>query len=156
MGKQSSSDIREFVLKLRNEGKTFREIGTIINRSHNTAKKIVDKYKKYGKVENRPGAGRRKILKEAEIRSIVRDVKRNPFKSAVKISEEVLARSGTIVSASKIRRALHENGLHGRFPRKKPLISLANQKRRIKYAKKYEDKDVTFWNKVLFSDESKF
>lgn len=84
-------------------------------------KKIVDKYNKFGKIENLPGAGRPKLLNESEIRSIVRDVKKNPFKSAVKISEEVSATSGTSVSASTIRRALHANGLHGRFPRKNSL-----------------------------------
>lgn len=156
MGKQTSTDVRELVLKLRDEGKTFREIGSIINRSHNTVKKIVDKYKKFGKIENLPGAGRPKLLNESEIRSIVRDVKKNPFKSAVKISEEVSATSGTSVSASTIRRALHANGLHGRFPRKKPLISKFNQKKRIDYAKKYENENISFWNSVLFSDESKF
>lgn len=156
MGKQTSTDVRELVLKLRNEGKTFREIGSIINRSHNTVKKIVDKYEKFGRIENCPGAGRKKILNEAEIRSIVRDVKKNPFKSAVKISQEVSFTSGTKVSASTIRRALHANGLHGRFPRKKPLISAVNQKKRRDYAKRHENKDVSFWNNIIFTDESKF
>ena len=54
MGKQTSTDVRELVLKFQNEGKTFREIGSIINRSHNTVMKIVDKYNKFGKIESRP------------------------------------------------------------------------------------------------------
>ena len=155
MGKQASTIIRELVLKLRNEGKTFSEIGSIKNRSHNTVKKVIDKYEQFGTIEFRPGAGRPKVLNNAEVRPIVCDVKKNPFKSVVKISQEASPTSDTSVSASTIRRALHANGLHGRFPRKKPLISAANQKRSLDYAKK-GNKDVSFWNNVLFSDESKF
>ena len=36
MGKQTSSEARELVIKLRIEGKMFRKTGFIINRSRNT------------------------------------------------------------------------------------------------------------------------
>ena len=44
----TSADVSELVIKLRNEGKTFGQIGFIIDRSHNTVKKIICKYKKFG------------------------------------------------------------------------------------------------------------
>lgn len=156
MGKQTSTDTREIVIKFHNEGKSLREIGSIINRSHAAVKKIIDKYKNFGKVENLHKVGRPKRLNETEIRSIVRTVKQNPAESAVKIAEAISESSRKTVSASTIRRALHANGLHGRVPRKKPYISKVNQKRRLDYAKKYKDKDITFWKNVVFSDESKF
>ena len=58
MGEQASTIIRELVLKLRNEGKTFSEIGSIKNRSHNTVKKVIDKYEQFGTIEFRPDTGR--------------------------------------------------------------------------------------------------
>lgn len=156
MGKQTSLDTRELIIKFHNEGKTLREIGLTIGRCHNTVKKIIDKYKKFQKLENRPKCGRPRKLNEVQIRSIVRNVKKNPVESAVKISKEISESSGTTVSASTIRRALHANGIHGRVPRRKPLISKTNQKRRLDFANKYKNKDISFWNNIIFSDESKF
>lgn len=156
MGRQTSIDTRELIIKFHNEGKTLREIGLTIGRCHNTVKKVIDKYKKFHKLENRPKCGRPKKLNEAQIRSIVRNVKKNPVESAVKISKEMSELSGTDVSDSTIRRALNANGIHGRVPRKKPLISKTNQKRRLDFANKYKNKDISFWNNIIFSDESKF
>lgn len=156
MRKQSSLETRELIIKFHKEGKSLREIASIISRSHNTVKKIVDKFKLSGKLENRPGAGRPKRLSEKEIRSVVRAVRQDPATSAVKVSEELSRKSGVKVSASTIRRALHNNGLFGRIPRKKPLISKTNQQRRLNFAKKYQNHDSSFWKNVLFSDESKF
>lgn len=156
MRKQTSQDIRELVIKLHKEGKPLREIGSIINRSHAAVKKIIDKYAKFGKLENQPKTGRPKRLNGTEIRSIVRCVRQNPTESAVKIAETMSESSNNKISASTIRRALHENGIHGRVPRKKPYISHVNQKKRLIFAKKYKNMDSSFWDNVLFSDESKF
>lgn len=40
MAKQTSLDTRELVLKLHKDGKSLREIAKIINRNHNTVKKL--------------------------------------------------------------------------------------------------------------------
>ena len=134
----------------------MREIGDLISRNHNTVKKIVDKYNKSGKLQNIDHRRRPRRLNNTQIRSIVRTVKANPFESAVQIAKNVSELSGKSVSASTVRRALHENGIYGRKPRKKPYITETNQKRRLEYAKKYENKDFSFWSNILFSDESKF
>lgn len=86
----------------------------------------------------------------------MRDIRKNPTRSAVKIAEDISKISGSTVSDSTIRRALHESGLHGRSPGKQPFTSAINKKGRLEYAKKYKNKDVSFWNNVIFSDESKF
>ena len=43
-----------------------------------------------------------------------------------------------------------------RTPRKKTYINTVNHKKRLSFAKTYINKDNSFWNKVIFSDESKF
>lgn len=155
MGKQTTVETRNLVVKLASEGKSLREIGRIIGRCHNTIKKILDKYKKVKNVEDFPRSGRPKILSAVEKRTIARRVKANPWESAVKIAEERTVTSGESVSASTVRRALHEHGLYGRVPRKKPLISVKNQKKRLEYAKKHKNEDNSFWEKCLFTDECK-
>lgn len=156
MGKQTSSDVRAIVIDLHKKGKSLREIGKMIGRNHCTIKKIIDKYAKYKTVENLPRGRRPKCLTDKEVRAIVRQVKANPASSAVKIAEHISQTSGKSVSASTVRRSLHHNGLHGRVPRKKPYVSKANQIKRINFAKKYRNQPFTFWENILFTDESKF
>lgn len=60
------------------------------------------------------------------------------------------------MSACTVRRVLNDNGLHGRVPRKKPHISAINKKKRLDFGKKYENHDKSFWETILFTDESKF
>ncbi|GFU67602.1 transposable element Tcb1 transposase [Trichonephila clavipes] len=47
-------------------------------------------------------------------------------------------------------------GYSSRVARKKPFISLQNQKERLEFAKTHQLKTDNFWKKVIFSDESKF
>lgn len=156
MGKQTSLDIRRIIIDLQKKGKSLREIGKIVGRSHNTVKNIIDKYAKHHTLENLAGAGRPKRLSITDERAVVREVKENPTSSAVKISEKMSETLAKPVSASTIRRVLHNNGLHGRTPRKKPYISKINQYKRMNYVKKYETEPLSFWERILFSDESKF
>ena len=72
-------------------------MGSIFHRSYNSVKNIVDKCTKIGEIKDRPFASRPKILNMAEVRFVVRDVKKNVFKSAVKIAEEV----SSILSSSQ-------------------------------------------------------
>lgn len=156
MGKQTTNETRKIILDLHKEKKSLREIGKIVRRNHCTIKKIIDKYTTRHTIENLPRSGRPKKLTDSEVRTIVREVRNNPVSSAVNISKKIAETSGKSVSASTIRRALHKNGLHGRVPRKKPYISKANQKKRIKFARKYQNEAPNFWENILYSDESKF
>lgn len=152
MGRQTSIETRKIIIDLHKKGKSLRAINKIVRRNHCTIKNIIVKHAKYNTVENLPGSKRSKRLTNTEISAIFREVKANPTSSAVKIAEGITKTSGKSVSASTIRRSLHQNGLQGRVPRKKPYISKVNQGKRMKFAKKYINEPPNF----LFSDGSKF
>ena len=54
------------------------------------------------------------------------------------------------------RRILWNNDFHGRVPRNKSYMNVVNHKKRLTSAKTYINKDNSFWDKVIFSDESFF
>ncbi len=55
------------------------------------------------------------------------------------------------VHDSTIRKRLGKNGIHGRVPRQKPLLTKKNTKARLTFAKKTFD----FWANILWTDETK-
>ncbi|GBO01040.1 Transposable element Tcb1 transposase [Araneus ventricosus] len=55
-----------------------------------------------------------------------------------------------------VRDILRKCNFYGRVARRKPFLSKAHQRARLKFAKLYIKKPPEFWNSVLFVDESKY
>uniref|UniRef100_A0A8C5MUH2 Transposase Tc1-like domain-containing protein n=1 Tax=Leptobrachium leishanense TaxID=445787 RepID=A0A8C5MUH2_9ANUR len=58
-------------------------------------------------------------------------------------------------SLSTIRKTLNKNGVHGRTPRRKPLLSKKNIAARLKFAKEHLDVPQHYWQNILWTDETK-
>ncbi len=69
--------------------------------------------------------------------------------------EEVGGGGGQPVSAQTIRRTLHQIGLHGYRPRRKPLLKMMHKKASKQFAEDKQMKDMDYWNHALWSDETK-
>ncbi len=59
------------------------------------------------------------------------------------------------VSAQTIHRTLHQIGLHGCCPRRKPLLKIMHKKSRKQFAEDKQTKVMDYWNHVRWSDETK-
>ncbi|GBN19770.1 Transposable element Tc1 transposase [Araneus ventricosus] len=126
------------------------------SRSHTCVQKIVGKFRSDGLIENKSGRGRKCILSDVAKRKILKEIKIDPKVSAVKLAAEtsqIIVRS---VSVETVRIVIGQAGYKSRVARKKPFISLQNQKKRLEFAKTHELKTNNFWKKVLSSDERKF
>ncbi len=62
---------------------------------------------------------------------------------------------GQPVSAQTIRLTLHQIGLHGCHPRRKPLLNMMHKKACKQFAEDKQTEDMGYWNHVLWSDETK-
>ena len=69
---------------------------------------------------------------------------------------QALPEGTTVIAPSKTRRYLCEQGLFGRVALKKPFIRQQNRKTRLTFAQEHKDWSKDDWNKVLWTDESKF
>lgn len=85
-------------------------------------------------------------------RRIVNYSKKHPFDSA----KEIIRVLDLDISADTVRRRLSDAGLKCFRSAKKPFISEKNREARIKFAKNHKDWIIQQWNRVLWSDESKF
>ncbi|KAJ4922284.1 hypothetical protein JOQ06_021628, partial [Pogonophryne albipinna] len=87
-------------------------------------------------------------------RRMLNEVKKNPRVSARDLKKS-LAHANISVDESTIRKTLNKNGVHGRTPRRKPLLSRKNIAARLKFAKEHLDVPQHYWQNILRTDETK-
>ena len=154
--KQTTAEERQIVIRNFESGRSFREIGKIINRSSSTVQYIIKRYRKENRITNRPRKAPNKKFNEHDERWIRRKIKENPRLSAPKLTNEVEKYLGKSANPETVRRILRKQNFHGRTARNKPLISDTNKKKRLDFARQHLAKDFNFWKQVIFTDESKF
>lgn len=147
---------RKLVIDLVNQGKSYREVQSNTGIPFTTISSIVKKFKTFGSVVNLPGRGRFRKTTEKMDRRIMNKIKFNRFESAAKIAEELKKDEGIEISPQTIRNRIKENGFNSRVVRKKPYLTKRHMQRRLDFAKKYVNMPLTYWKRVLWSDESKF
>lgn len=152
--KEMSEDLRLRIVMAHNEGKGYKAIAKQFNVPVSTAQSIIKKHNMFGTVKNRKGRGRKSKVSDKLARKLVREASNNPRVTTKAILTN-LKESGTTISRQTLQRVLHKAGLHGCRPRKTPLLQPRHVKTRLAFAKAHLDKDNTFWENVLWSDETK-
>ena len=92
--------------------------------------KTIQRFNWTGPTQNRPRHGRPKKLSARAQRHIQRLSLGNKRMRAASIAAEIEGVGGQPVSAQTIRRTLHQIGLHGCRPRRKPLLKMKHKKAR--------------------------
>ena len=87
---------------------------------------------------------------------IQRKIKVNRRKSASSIKHKIMDELKIAISSQTVRRRAHEHELHGLVALKKLYSNEANWIKLLNYDKMYQDKGMTFWKHVLWSDEPKY
>lgn len=148
--------IRSEIVEARVQGATFSILASKFKIGKETAREIVLKAKKTGSVENLPRSGRPKKTTTREDNTIVREVKKNRRISSAQLANELREGLKVSISESTVRRRIRSAGFKGRIARKKPFISQVNRKKRLTFAKALVNKPASFWESIIWSDESKF
>jgi len=154
--KQKSIDIRNMVIGQHQAGVGIRKIARSLKLEPCTVSRIIKKFKDTGTVADRKRSGRPRKTTEAEDRQIVITSKRDRRLTAPEITAEINRGRKDPVSVSTVKSRLNKAGLYGRVAVKKPLLRPQNKKKRLDWAKQHRHWEISDWNKVLWSDESKF
>ena len=107
-------------------------------------------------MEDKRRSGRSRKLTKGDEKYLKINSLRDRKKSSNAIAADFAYSTGRQVHPSTVRRALIRNGLHGRVAKRKPLLRKANKTKRLKFAKKHKNWSPIQWEKLLWSDESKF
>lgn len=122
------------------------------NVSKSTVCKLMKKAQQHKTIENLKRKGRKKKVTPRMERRIMREVDNNNTSSSRQIKESL----SLPVSPASIRRCLNSKGVSSRFSLLKPFINEEQAEKRLAFALKYHKMPLSFWRKVVFSDESKF
>ncbi|KAK3545559.1 hypothetical protein QTP70_008111 [Hemibagrus guttatus] len=101
-----------------------------------------------------PLSGRPTKITPRVQRQLIQEVTKDPTTTSKELQAS-LASVKVSVHDSTIRKRLGKNGLHGRVPRRKLLLSKKNIKARLSFARKHLDDPQDFWENTLWTDETK-
>ncbi len=138
-GKELSEDLNKRIVALHKDGVGYKKITKTLNLTCSMVAKTIQRFNRTGSTQNRPRHGRPKKLRSHAQHHIQR----------------LKGWGGQPVSAQTIHRTLHQIGLHGCHPRRKPLLKMMHKKARKQFAEDKQTKDLDYWNRVLLSDETK-
>lgn len=155
-GRETTKEERALIIRLHNQCKSLSAISNIVGRPKTTIKGIIDRYGERKSNENLRRNGRPKKIDEYSGRAIIRKIKINPHISAPKIAADLETDLGISVCDSTVRNYLRRSEYHGRIARRKYFVSKINKQKRLDFAKTNLNKPQEFWDRMIYTDESKF
>ncbi len=160
-GKNSTFELRQLVIYHTARGVSVQKIAEMLNMRRSM---VSDKIKIFKcedriescRIESCKQSGRPQKLTKRDETVIVRAVKKNPKVSAPKLITMLSTDHGKTVHPRTVNHVIQRSGLKSRVAQKKPYISKVNRKKRLAFATKWLDASETWWNSVIFTDESKY
>ncbi|GBM27618.1 hypothetical protein AVEN_35275-1 [Araneus ventricosus] len=154
--KVTTNSIRNLIIEHFKDGRSIRTIGKLVKVSHSTVFAIIKRWKLRGTDENALKSEAPHELTPRNRSFIMHKIKKNPKLSAVKLTTELEKRFAIKLNPVTVRRVIRSYGCNSRVDRRKFFVNERTRKLRLDFAKSMVDKDVSFWDSVIFADESKF
>lgn len=151
-----SNEMRKLIINLHSNGKKMSEIARIVERSHSTVRSVVQIFLRTGRVEKIQRKGQKPKLTRRHKSHILREIRKNPQKSAVNLAADLKKNFAVIVTPQTVRNYIRKLGFNSRVAARKPFISKLNKSRRVAFAKAYKNYPINFWKRVIWTDECKF
>lgn len=155
-GSELTPEKKSVIVALSKEGLSTRKIASRIGFHHSTVSRLLKKAQETGKTDRIPGRGRKRASTNADDRILKRMCLSDRHLSSTELKRDWQDATGVRVSSRTVRNRLCEVGLNARRPRKKPLLTKKMRLQRLEWAREHEGWTKNMWNKVIFSDESKF
>lgn len=152
--KELSVALRQRIVDFHKSGNSYGIISRRLAIPRSTVQSVIKKFEVCGTTRTLPGRGRKPKMSPRTVRKLCRDVNINPRIVLKDVAKE-LDTKGISVSTRTLQRCLNANNLKGYRPRRTPLHKPCHLAARLKFAKSFIDKGNDYWQRVLWSDETK-
>uniref|UniRef100_A0A3B3HTK7 Tc1-like transposase DDE domain-containing protein n=1 Tax=Oryzias latipes TaxID=8090 RepID=A0A3B3HTK7_ORYLA len=144
--KELSKDLCNLIVAKHTEGIGYRRISKLLKVPVSTIGAIIRKWKEHGITINLPWPGAPP--------KIYRHRSQNNHQKGSPTAQDHSWRASERPGISR-NRCFNCHGLHARTPRKTPFLKKKHVEARLEFATQHLDKPMTFWEKILWSDETK-
>lgn len=156
MSPNTSFDVRQRVIWHHTKGLSVRKIASATHVSTTTVHRIIQQYSIENRIEAKTSTGRPRKITERMTNLLERQVKKTPKISTPKLATLIKENFDETVNPRTVQRALERRGYRSRIARRKPCLSKVNIQKRLDFANKWVHAPESWWNRILFTDESKF
>lgn len=143
--------VRWEIVRLRKNNNTFPDIAKSVQRPISTCQAIFQKWLDTGDVEDLPRSGRPSSITLNQKEKLIKTVKDNKDLSI----REVLEESKIDISKTSAWNTMRDYGFRCRTQSIKWSMEPHHKEARLKWALEYIKKPDEFWQRVIFTDESK-
>ena len=155
-GKELSNDVKKVVRSLLERGDSSRKVSEILGVPPTTISSVRKRIEERGSVENIRRSGRPPKVSDRHYRRLERLVKTNRRESLIEITNKFNENIDQPVAKRTVQLHLHKHGFSRRVSKKKVVVKESNRKKRLAWSRGKRRLTVqNYWNKVIFSDESK-
>ena len=144
---------RNRAIGMANMGASQRQIARTFNCSQAAISNLLSRYQQTGQAQDRPRSGRPRVTTPAEDRYIRTIHLRNRFVTATSTAATAL---GHPVSRRTVIRRLRMAGIRAFRPFRGMALTLLHRQRRIQWARTVRRWQRRDWERVMFTDESRF
>ena len=148
-GIYKSNELRKLIVEAKQRGEKRKDIAERYHCDPKTVTNIWKLWQSTGSVKHRPVGVKPMKTTPGQARLLVRQVKKDPFMTAVQMAQYARDHLNLNISDRTARRILIKAGLPAGTPAKKPWISKKNRSARLKFAKDHKDWTVAQWKRVL-------
>lgn len=153
--RRKSVALRWQIIGAYENGQTMTSIATHYGITKGEVSRLVHKHQQTGHVADRPRSGRPRKTNAREDRRMVQHCRRNRFKGARQIRDDLQNEVGRL-SRQTVNSRLVQAGYHSRHARKRPVLTAMHRQARLAYARDHVTWNIRRLRRIMWTDEKRF
>ncbi|XP_072380777.1 uncharacterized protein [Diabrotica undecimpunctata] len=138
------------------QGWSYRHLGERFGVHHTSVSRIMERYRETGSYSRPPGQDRHRVTTSVQDRFLRLRTLRQRFVTTRSLQSQLEDVHNVRISCKTVCQRFNEGNLVNRIPARGPALTVAHRRACLEFARNYVHWLEADWNRVLFTDESRF